>query len=212
MVEPDGSPEQLILSLVMAPKVGSNYWRCDPHSLTAKRNGTKCRFGHSKCRRQQIVTFMACRCFRIKHTVFSRKIVQTAQKLYRDPISSHTTVLFATADGGRTWKADQTLRNFVGSCSSSTVVDSVCIAPSNSAVILHSSSMLSLRVTLDAGKDNGSDSQYSTLCGTRLSFVYSRRGLDARGRRVEFNHRRRPSLDHDHLVTTACDFKPPCSA
>jgi hypothetical protein len=33
-------------------------------------------------------------------------------------ISEHTTVLFVTHDGGRTWTADRTLRNFLGLCDS----------------------------------------------------------------------------------------------
>ena len=89
--------------------------------------------------------------------------------------STHTTVLFATTDGGRTWKEDRMLRNFAGLCNSSTVVDSVWIAP-----VKHGGHLVLLRVeagaTLDAGKDNGSNSQDSTLCDTRLSFVTPAQG------------------------------------
>jgi photosystem II stability/assembly factor-like uncharacterized protein len=89
------------------------------------------------------------------------------------PESMHTTVLFATNDGGRTWKQDRTLRNFVGSCNSSTVVDSVWIAP-----VKQSGHRALLRVgagaTVDAGKDNGSSSGYS--CETSLSFVTPAQG------------------------------------
>ena len=89
--------------------------------------------------------------------------------------STHTTVLFATTEGGRTWKEDRMLRNFAGLCNSSTVVDSVWIAP-----VKHGGHLVLLRVeagaTLDAGKDNGSNSQDYTLCDTRLSFVTPAQG------------------------------------
>jgi photosystem II stability/assembly factor-like uncharacterized protein len=88
---------------------------------------------------------------------------------------ARTTVLFATTDGGRTWKADRTLRNFAGSCNSSTVVDSVWLAPVKQRghlVLLH----IKAGATLDAGKDNGSNSDDSPLCGTRLSFVTPAQG------------------------------------
>ena len=86
-----------------------------------------------------------------------------------DPVSMHTTVLFATNDRGRTWKQDRTVNNFVGLCNSSTVVDSTWIAPvkqSGHISLLH----VGAGATVDAGEDNGSRSRYS-LCETRLSFV-----------------------------------------
>jgi photosystem II stability/assembly factor-like uncharacterized protein len=90
------------------------------------------------------------------------------------PESMHTTVLFATSDGGRTWKQDRMLRNFAGSCNSSTVVDSIWIVP-----VKQSGDHALLRVaagaTVDAGKDNGSSSGYS-MCEARLSFVTPAQG------------------------------------
>jgi hypothetical protein len=86
-----------------------------------------------------------------------------------DPVSMHTTVLFATNDGGRTWKQDRTVKNFVGLCNSSTMVDSTWIAPvkqSGHLALLH----VGAGATVDAGEDNGSRSRYS-LCETRVSFV-----------------------------------------
>jgi photosystem II stability/assembly factor-like uncharacterized protein len=82
----------------------------------------------------------------------------------------HTTLLFATNDARRTWKPNRTLTNFVGSCSSSTMVGSTWVAP-----VMKGGHVALLRVaagaTVDAGEDNGSRSRYSSLCETRLSFV-----------------------------------------
>ena len=87
-----------------------------------------------------------------------------------DPDSMHTTLLFATNDARRTWKPNRTLTNFVGSCSSSTMVGSTWVAP-----VMKGGHVALLRVaagaTVDAGEDNGSRSRYSSLCETRLSFV-----------------------------------------
>jgi photosystem II stability/assembly factor-like uncharacterized protein len=86
-----------------------------------------------------------------------------------DPVSMHTTVLFATDDAGRTWKPNRTLTNFVGQCGSSTMVGSTWIAP-----VMKGGHVALLRVaaeaTVDAGEENGSIARYS-LCGTSLSFV-----------------------------------------
>ncbi len=108
-----------------------------------------------------------------KHGFFEVDCAHEAR--FRAPDAAHTTVLFATTDGGRTWKADRTLRNFAGSCNSSTVVDSVWLAP-----VQQHGHLVLLRVeagaTVDAGKDNGSNSDDSPLCGTRLSFVTPAQG------------------------------------
>ena len=91
-----------------------------------------------------------------------------------DPDSTHTTVLFATNDAGRTWKPNRTLTNFVGQCNSSTMVGASWIAP-----VVKAGHIALVRVgagsTVDAGAENGSISRYS-LCQTSLSFVSLTRG------------------------------------
>jgi photosystem II stability/assembly factor-like uncharacterized protein len=94
--------------------------------------------------------------------------------VFGDPASMHTTVLFATKNGGRTWKQDRMIKNFVGLCHSSAIVDSILVAPikqSNHTVLLR----VGAGATVDAGEDNGSQSRYS-MCDTRLSFVTPAQG------------------------------------
>jgi photosystem II stability/assembly factor-like uncharacterized protein len=92
-----------------------------------------------------------------------------------DNNSTHTTVLLATNDGGRTWKQNRELRNFLGSCNTSTVVDSIWLAPvkrNDHIALLH----VEVGANVDAGEDNGSESRYSLCWSTKLSFISPAQG------------------------------------
>jgi photosystem II stability/assembly factor-like uncharacterized protein len=83
-----------------------------------------------------------------------------------NPKPVHTTVLFATNDGGRTWKQDRTL---IGGCGASTMVGSTWVVP-----VMKAGHVELLRVaagaSVDARENNDSQSRDSS-CDASLSLI-----------------------------------------